>query len=184
MTAVQRIRVPAGMAFALIFLYFSRPRMDLFLVGLGLALAGLGIRIWAAGHIDKGSRLAACGPYRFTRNPLYLGSFLIGLGFSLAAAKAWLVVLFLILFFALYVPVMRREERELEHSFGSEYESYRRQVPFFLPRFSVGNPTEDSTPETATRNFQWRLAILNREHHAVVGFVMITVVLWGKMLWI
>jgi hypothetical protein len=157
--------------------------MDLFLVGLGVALAGLGIRIWAAGHIEKGSQLAACGPYQRTRNPLYLGSFLIGMGFSLAAAKVWLAGLFLVLFFALYIPVMRREERELEQSFGSEYESYRRQVPFFLPRISVGNPTEDSTWALPTRNFQWRLVILNREYNAAMGLVLIAVVLWGKMLW-
>ena len=183
MTTVQRIRVPAGMAFALVFLYFSEPRMDLFPAGLGLAVLGLGVRIWATGHIEKGSRLAACGPYRWTRNPLYLGSLLIGLGLSLAAAQAWLAVLFLVLFFALYVPVMRQEERELEQAFGSEYESYRRQVPFFLPRLSVGNPTEDSTPAASTRNFRWRLVILNREYNAVVGFVTIAVVLWAKILW-
>jgi hypothetical protein len=78
---------------------------------------------------------------------------------------------------------MRREEKELEQSFSSEYESYRRQVPFFLPRISAGNPTEDPNPATATRNFQWRLVIINRESTAVVGFVMIAMVLWGKMLW-
>ena len=183
MTAIQRIRVPAGMAFALIFLYFAHPRMEHFLVGLGLALAGLGVRLWAAGHIEKGSRLAACGPYRWTRNPLYLGSFLMGLGFSLAAAKVWLAVLFLVLFFALYVPVMRREERELEQSFGSDYESYRRQAPFFLPRLPVGNPTENAHPAVNTRNFRWRLVILNREYNAVLGFLVIAVALWAKMLW-
>ena len=87
MTIVQRIRVPTGMAFALTFLYFSHPRQDLFLAGLGPALAGLGVRIWAAGHIEKGSQLAASGPYQRTRNPLYFGSFLIGLGFTLASAQ-------------------------------------------------------------------------------------------------
>lgn len=181
MTAVQRIRVPAGMIFALVFVYFARPQMELFLAGLGLALAGLGVRVWAAGYIEKGSRLAAGGPYQWTRNPLYLGSFLIGLGFSLAAATPWLMVLFLLLFFALYVPVMRREESELEQAFGPEYESYRQKVPLFLPRLLVHNPT-DSTP--AGRNFQWRLAILNREYNAVAGFVIIAVVLWAKMSWI
>ncbi len=182
MTTIQRIRVPAGMIFALVFIYSARPQMELFMAGLGLALAGLGVRIWAAGHIEKGSRLAARGPYQFTRNPLYLGSFLIGLGFSLAAATAWLMVLFVLLFFALYVPVMRREESELDHSFGSEYEFYRQKVPLFLPRLPVRHST-DSTPESGDRNFQWRLELLNREHNAVVGFVVIAVVLWAKMSW-
>lgn len=183
MTVVQRIRVPAGMAFALIFLYFSHPRPDLFLAGLAPALAGLGVRIWAAGHIEKGSQLAAGGPYQRTRNPLYLGSFLLGLGFSLASAQVWLVVSFNLLFFALYLPVMRREEKELEQAFGSDYDSYRRQTPLFLPRLSVGNPTEASLSAPLTRNFQWRLFILNREYNAVMGFVTIAVVLWAKMLW-
>ena len=183
MTIVQRIRVPAGMAFALTFLYFSHPRQDLFLAGLGPALAGLGVRIWAAGHIEKGSQLATSGPYQRTRNPLYFGSFLIGLGFTLASAQVWLVVFFILLFFALYIPVMRREEKELEHTFGSEYDSYRRQIPLFLPRISVGSPTGASTSAPLPRNFQWRLFILNREYNAVMGFVVIAVVLWAKMSW-
>jgi protein-S-isoprenylcysteine O-methyltransferase Ste14 len=183
MTIVQRIRVPAGMAFALTFLFFSHPRQDLFLAGLGLALAGLGVRFWAAGHIEKGRQLAAGGPYQRTRNPLYLGSFLIGLGFTLAAAQAWLAALFVLLFLALYIPVMRREEKELEQSFGPEYDSYRQRVPLFLPRLSVGNPTGKSSQEPLTCNFQWRLFILNREYNAVMGFVVIALVLWAKMLW-
>ena len=78
---------------------------------------------------------------------------------------------------------MRREEKELEHTFGSEYDSYRRQIPLFLPRLLVGNPTEASLSAPLTRNFQWRLFILNREYNAVMGFVVIAVVLWAKMLW-
>ncbi|MEE8348034.1 MAG: isoprenylcysteine carboxylmethyltransferase family protein [Acidobacteriota bacterium] len=183
MTVVQRIRVPSGMAFALIFLYFSRPRMDLFLFGIGLALIGLALRVWAAGHIEKGSRLAACGPYQWTRNPLYLGSLMMGLGFSLASARAGLVLLFLVLFFALYIPVMRREEKELAQSFGSEYDSYRRQVPFFLPRLTVGHSKGKRDPAVRTRNFQWHLVILNREYNAVGGLVAIALVLWAKLLW-
>ncbi|MEE2821488.1 MAG: isoprenylcysteine carboxylmethyltransferase family protein [Acidobacteriota bacterium] len=182
MTIVQRIRVPTGIIFSLIFVYFSSPQPYPLMMGLGLTSLGLVMRIWAAGHIEKGIRLASCGPYQWTRNPLYFGSFLIGLGFSLASSKAWLVVVFLLLFLALYIPVMRREEKELEQSFGSAYMSYRRKVPLFLPRFQNKNPTLDPIPIRSTYTFRWHLVILNREYNAVVGCILIAMILWLKTL--
>ena len=108
MTSVQRIRVPAGFVFAAIYLYFSQPTIDFLLAGLALAAAGLALRLWASGHLEKGTRLAARGPYRWTRNPLYLGSFLMGLGFTLAAVNVWLLGLLLFHFLLIYIPVIRR----------------------------------------------------------------------------
>ncbi len=55
MTSVQRIRVPAGFAFAAMYLYFSQPTVDLLLTGLSLAAAGLALRLWASGHLEKGT---------------------------------------------------------------------------------------------------------------------------------
>src|SRR6266700_3810098 len=48
------------------------------------------LRIWAAGHLQKERILTTGGPYRFIRNPLYLGSFLIGIGFCLLADSIWI----------------------------------------------------------------------------------------------
>lgn len=184
MTAAQRIRVPAGFIFAVIFLYFSQPQMDFLLAGFALAAVGLAFRIWAAGHIEKGRSLATRGPYQWTRNPLYFGSFMMGLGFTLAAAKVWLMGFFLSLFFALYIPVMRGEEKELAQTFGSQYEPYRRRVPLFVLRFKADPSVSDQTQMNAGCNFQWRRVILNREYHAVAGFVIMAVLLLAKMLWI
>jgi len=183
MTSVQRIRVPAGFVFAAIYLYFSRPRIDFLLAGLALAAAGLAFRIWASGHIEKGTRLAARGPYRWTRNPLYFGSFLMGLGFTLAAANIWLMALFLFLFLLIYIPVMRREEEELVQAFGSHYESYRQRVPLFVPYLKSLAPVEESVSGDGPRNFHWRRVILNREYNTVIGFLIITALVWVKMLW-
>lgn len=72
MTRIQRIRVPAGFVFAALALWLSRPNPTAFSAGAVLALGGLGLRIWAAGHLEKLRKLAKSGPYRFTRNPLYL----------------------------------------------------------------------------------------------------------------
>ena len=183
MTSVQRIRVPAGFVFAALYLYFSQPQMDYLVGGLTLAVAGLAFRIWASGHIEKGTRLATKGPYRWTRNPLYFGSLLMGLGFTLAAANVWLLGLFLFLFLLIYIPVMRREEEELGQAFGAHYESYRQRVSMFIPYFKSPVPVAESVSQDGPRNFHWRRVILNREYNTVIGFLIITALVWAKMIW-
>jgi protein-S-isoprenylcysteine O-methyltransferase Ste14 len=180
MTSVQRIRVPAGFLFAALYLYFSQPRVDFLLAGLSLAFAGLAFRIWASGHIEKGTRLAVRGPYRWTRNPLYFGSFLMGLGFTLAAATPWLLGLFLFLFLIIYIPVMRKEEEELGQAFGTRFESYRQRIPMFLP-YPKASPVDDSADPNG--NFRWRRVILNGEYNTMIGFLIIAVLVWVKMIW-
>lgn len=183
MTSIQRIRVPAGFVFAALYLYFSRPQGDFLVGGLTLASAGLAFRIWASGHIEKGKHLAARGPYRWTRNPLYFGSFLIGLGFTLAAANLWLLGLFLFLFLIIYIPVMRREEEELTQTFGAQFETYRQRVPMFVPYPDTSDPLAESVEADGHSNFQWRRVILNREYNTVIGFLIISALVWAKMLW-
>ena len=82
---IRRLRVPLGFLFAGLYLVFARPTPGSLLLGMPLALAGLIVRGWAAGHIVKNERLATSGPYAHTRNPLYFGSFLIAAGFAIAA---------------------------------------------------------------------------------------------------
>src|SRR5213083_1270246 len=102
---LQRIRVPLGFVFAILFVVFSRPKFWSLVVGSLVALIGVLIRAWASGHIRKASELAVSGPYAFTRNPLYLGSFILGLGFTIAAGVWWLGLLFVLLFLGIYLPV-------------------------------------------------------------------------------
>jgi protein-S-isoprenylcysteine O-methyltransferase Ste14 len=183
MTLVQRSRVPAGFFFACFYLYFSQPRQGFFAAGLAVAASGLALRIWASGHLEKGIRLAVQGPYQRTRNPLYLGSFLMGLGFTLAAATPWLLALFLVLFLTIYIPVMRREEQELEQAFGHDYEVYRLRVPLFVPSLKSRGPAQKFLEAGAERNFQWHRVILNREYKAVIGFLIVSIWVGVKMLW-
>ena len=76
------------------------------------------LRAWAAGHIRKNAQLATSGPYAFTRNPLYLGSFLLGLGFTIASGRLLLGLLFAALFLGIYLPVMRVEASTMAELFG------------------------------------------------------------------
>ncbi len=176
----QRIRVPAGFVYAALYLLLCQPTPPAFAAGSTLAALGLATRIWAAGHLEKWKRLAVAGPYRFTRNPLYLGSFLIGLGFAVASASLLLVSLFALLFIFIYLPVMRREEGELSLAYGEEFAAYQRAVPLFFPNPARVSPTLD---EGASSNFRWSRVILNREYQAMIGFVAILLLLGLKMSW-
>src|SRR5688500_2719594 len=106
-TWIQRWRVPLGFLCAAIFIFFAKPTGTALLAGACVSLLGLALRAWAAGHIRKNTQLATSGPYAFTRNPLYLGSFLLGLGFTIASGRWYLAVLFAALFIGIYVPTMR-----------------------------------------------------------------------------
>lgn len=180
----QRIRVPLGFGYAILFLYLATPRPGFFLAGILLAGLGLALRVWASGHLNKGRELATSGPYSWTRNPLYLGSFVMGLGFALAGANLWLVVLFLVLFVAVYLPVMKREERELTQAFGADFSSYRETVALFLPLGPPVRTVPNPAYSVPKGNFQWEKVISNREYNAVIGFFIVTVLIGAKMvLW-
>jgi hypothetical protein len=108
----------------------------------------------------------------------------MGLGFTLAAASGWLAVLFLVLFFAVYIPVMKQEERELSQSFGPAFAAYRNSVSLFLPLSSPRRPTTGLADSGRKGNFQWAKVICNREYNAVVGFLLLTALIGAKMvLW-
>ena len=172
-TWIQRWRVPLGFLCAAIFLLLAKPTPVALLVGAGVSLLGLAIRAWAAGHIRKNAQLAVSGPYAFTRNPLYLGSFLLGLGFTIASGQVVLGLLFVGLFLGIYFPVMRVEASTLAELFGKDYEVYRQSVPLFFPRLT---PFRQSASEPV--RFDGSLYLRYREYRAALGLV----IAWGLLL--
>ncbi|MEZ5305950.1 MAG: isoprenylcysteine carboxylmethyltransferase family protein [Pyrinomonadaceae bacterium] len=169
---LQKIRVPLGFLFAAVFLIFARPTPFWVLVGYAVGLLGLAIRAWSAGHIRKNRELAVSGPYAFTRNPLYLGSFVMGIGVTMGSAKWWLVLLFAILFMGIYLPVMSVEQDELTELFGTEFEEYAASVPLFFPWFSHYKKTASS--------FDPSLYMKYREYRAAIGLTAICAALFLK----
>lgn len=165
---VQRVRVPLGFLFGIAFLFLAAPDLRTFLPGILLAFVGVCIRLWAAGHLRKHQSLSVRGPYRLTRNPLYFGSFLMGLGFTLAASIWWLIIVFVAFFLLVYLPVMRKEESELVAAYGEPYRHYLQFVSLFFP----GRPYPNS--ENVPGNFCWSQVIKNKEYNAVIGFVLLT----------
>ena len=109
--------------------------------GFSLVLLGQLLRVSARGHkaenSGNGSQLIQTGPYALSRNPMYLGILLIGLGIGLALFKYWVILVFLAIFFARYVKLAFAEEKKLLGVFGNAYADYCRQVPRFLPRMKL-----------------------------------------------
>ena len=176
-TWAQRWRVPLGFACGALFLLLASPRPLTLAIGGGVALAGLALRAWASGHIRKNARLAVSGPYAHTRNPLYLGSLVLGLGFTIAASSgAWRFVLlgslFAALFLGIYLPVMRVEALTLAELFGEDYRRYAAAVPLLFPRF-----TPYRGGEGATVKFDPNLYLRYREYRAALGLLLA----WGVL---
>ena len=158
---MQRWRVPLGFICAALFLFFATPTRWTLLIGAIVALPGLALRAWASGHLKKNETLAISGPYAYTRNPLYLGSFFIGLGFTIAAGNVLLGVVFILMILGIYLPVMRVESGTLSHLFGKKYVRYAKEVPLFWPRLTPYRECE-------TR-FDRSLYLRYREYRATVG---------------
>ena len=133
-----------------LYLIFAQPTAKLLLLGLAFVVPGVLIRGWAASAIRKNRVLTTHGPYAFTRNPLYLGSFLIGIGFGIASAQLWILALFLVFFLLVYGLTMRREERRLAERFGEDFDRYFNAVPRFLPRPRPWSPARDANPAGGT----------------------------------
>jgi len=89
---IGKIRVFAGYAFGIIFFIFSRPNFSILYLTLPFIFAGIFLRTWSAGCIVKKSKLTTLGPYSIVRHPLYLGSFLTGIGFTILGGIEWVLV--------------------------------------------------------------------------------------------
>ena len=132
----RRIRVPLGFLFAVLYFWLARPSWRSLALGAIVVVPGLLIRALASGHVRKNEALATSGPYAYTRNPLYLGSLVMGRGILpwRRGVGGWVVVL-VVMFFAIYLPVIRDEEAFLRQKF-SEFEEYARRVPRMFPRIT------------------------------------------------
>lgn len=168
-----RWRVPLGFAFTIAYVVLSQPTRALLIAGCLVALAGLTLRSVAAGYIEKNQSLATSGPFRYSRNPLYLGTLILGSGFMIAGNSWILGLAFIALFLSIYFPVMRREEEFLRQRFGAEFEAYARRTPLFLP-------LPGRTP-AARGAFSWRQYIKNREYQAACGWAAISLFLAIKL---
>ncbi|HSG06457.1 MAG TPA: isoprenylcysteine carboxylmethyltransferase family protein, partial [Nitrospiria bacterium] len=169
----QKYRVFISAVLAVVLFYLARPTLSSILWGIPLVLFGEFIRTWSSGNIRKNKALATDGPYAYTRNPLYLGSFFIGTGFAVMAHSLVVFAVFTPAFFLIYWGVIRSEEWDLSRAFGPDFEAYVRNVPRFFPRLTRG--------AYGPGKFDWALVWRHREYNAWMGIAAAVAILFIKM---
>ena len=162
---MAQYRVRLGLPSAVLALWLATPTTRSLAIGSVVAALGELLRIWAAGHLEKGREVTASGPYRLTRHPLYLGSAIMGVGFAIASWSWWSAAITLAYMAATLTSAMRSEERHLTEKFGEAYPAYR-----------------DGRSATVERQFSLARAIRNREYRAVAGLVVALALLGWKTL--
>jgi protein-S-isoprenylcysteine O-methyltransferase Ste14 len=165
----RKVRLWLAWILGIAFFWLARPLAASLWIGGAIVVAGLLIRGWAAGVLEKDRALATSGPYAFTRNPLYLGSFLLGTGAAVAGGRPVVGVAFLGFFAVVYGSTMARESIALEARFPEGYRHYRDAVPGFLPGLARYRPPPRLGLETTA--FSLTRYIRNREYEALLGAV-------------
>ena len=168
----RRIRVPLGFLFAAAYIWLAHPTLRSIIAGSCVALVGLLIRALASGHVTKNEQLTTSGPYAYTRNPLYFGSLVLAAGFVVASRSWWIALIAAVMFFVIYVPVIRGEEAFLRSHFP-EFEEYARQVPRLFPRLRAH--------QNSATSFSWDLYWKHREYNAALGATLMIVAMVMKV---
>jgi hypothetical protein len=140
--------------------HWNNPHGDLLarvIFGFGALLVGAAaaIRTWAAAYLRTDvvhdtklhtETLVADGPYRYVRNPLYLGTFLLSIGLGLLASRLGFVILAV----GAAIRILRligREEAELEQERGESFREFCRRVPRLLPSLRRRVPGSGLKPQ-------------------------------------
>lgn len=174
-----RWRVPLHFLLAAVLLAFGQPTGKLLTLGAVLVANGLLVRGWAAGHLRREKPLVVSGPYVYVRHPLYLGSGLLFSGFAVTSGRAWIAALIALYFVSLFIPVMRREERERRQRAPDLFSNYAERVPAFLPHRGRYEGARSSAA-----GFDWEAFRANREWRAGTGCALLLLLLYAKMLWL
>lgn len=176
--ALAGIRLTATFAFIVVLVVFAKPKPVEVAVGFVIASLGEAVRFWAAGHLLKTKELITSGPYRYTRNPLYLGRFLILTGLCVMSRLPYFANWILLavgyaVFFFYYMPRKERvEPARLRAVHGEAYDRYFKAVPALLPTMK---------PYASASNLGWSSdrMIRNREVWMVAGIVAVALfLLW------
>ena len=153
--ALEKIRIPLGVALVIVLFIFGR--MEMYIPAVVISLFGELIQMWSSGSLEKNVALTIRGPYCLVRNPMYLGRFFVILGALLLFRNIYIIVIYVGAFSYYAINRVRREEKHLVEIFGERYVEYCNQVNRFMPRLGACE-TKDSL------FFRFRLLVRNNEH--------------------
>jgi len=169
---MKKNRTQLSAVLGLVFLALAHPRPGTLLLGLLFIIPGESLRIWSSGYIRKNEMLSTTGPYSLSRNPLYVGSFIMGVGFIISMGVVWMAFLFFVFFTGVYWFTIRWEEDKLERRFSEDWERYRNTTPRLVPLLRI--------PEYHGGDFAWQQVHKNREFYNAGVVLLVYALLWGK----
>ena len=160
-------RILVSQITALLILIISKPdNWMFFFAGLIFFILGQIIRLLSSACIVKSKTLTKNGPYAAARNPLYLGTFIMTLGFILTVSspnhptKTFIVwILASVAFSLIYRKQIFFEEGFLLKTYGPEYENYKKTVNSIIPKLgSLSNFWDFNvySLQTFKKNKEWR----------------------------
>ncbi len=161
---LARRRVALGFVFSAAVVYLAQPTWRSLALGAVVALMGQAMRLWAAGHLEKGREVTTSGPYQFTRHPLYAGSSIMALGVAAGCRSVVVAVVVFIYMAATITAAIRSEEAFLRERFGDAYDAYA-----------------ESRGPRVPRRFSWERAWRNKEYRALTGLALFLAVLAGRV---
>jgi hypothetical protein len=153
--------------------------------GLVISFLGATVRMWASGFLRKDARPAVGGPYRFVRNPLYLGTYLMAVGTLAAIEQWWVLGVLSVLYAVVYHFIILDEETKLIKIFGEPYAIYCKTVPRFFPMVfpQLSSQTSQNlaqvNPDRSHRDYDWALARKNKWWEPHLTFIALTAGITG-----
>lgn len=166
-------------------LFLDDVQLDRYVRALGvlIVLAGQIFRILVVGfaYIKRGGKdgkvfatsLVQTGFYAHVRNPMYVGNYLIMLGFVLLYGSLWGYFVVLPFFTLVYYSIVKNEECYLRNEFGQEYEDYTAKVNRFIPDFRGIKKSLDRY------RYDWKKAL--RKEYGTISLILCG--LLGMMIW-
>jgi protein-S-isoprenylcysteine O-methyltransferase Ste14 len=150
------------------------------IIGSGLVIIGQIIHFISAGYLVKKDELTTAGPYRFTRNPFYVGNLFYDIGLCVITQNIYVAIIYLPLFYlGVIFPRIRREEAFLGNKFGTAYEAFKQKVPRFIPRLIPAQLA------TINGQFSWGQIIIHRELWRVLRALGLILIFYIKLIiWI
>ena len=173
---MKKHRTKLSGVLAIIFLVFAQPNPVTLAISAVFIILGESIRIWASGYIHKNQELTMTGPYSLSRNPLYVGSFIMGAGFIISMGVLWLAVIFLVFFALVYWSTVRWEESKLERLFPDKWPEYWSKVPRVIPVLRW--------PEYYPGEFSWSQVRKHKEMLNASVVLAVYAILWAKILFL
>jgi protein-S-isoprenylcysteine O-methyltransferase Ste14 len=159
--------------FGLIFLIFGTLNDQSLRTGIGYIIAGFLIRLWSNGYAIKNDKLTTSGPYAHVRNPLYVGTFLIAIGFMFVLnldinIGNVLKLAFLAGLVFMYVKTINDEQGMLKAKFGQAYDNYCTKIHAMIPSL---------TPYTEGEQwpFDMQRLIFSKEYKTIVWITVLLI---------